>query len=265
MIGSECGIPTSTASAPAAAIARNSSPSTPACPPVTYGTNAFAPASRTAAQPDLERTHLRRPRARHAPCPDPCRRVRTGTRAPRASVRQRAVQQPAEHVRGLERGDDALGPPRARWNPASASSSVALAYVASPASFRYACSGPRPGSRVPPRSSGSRSPGPADPAADRTSAPCSTPGCPERERASSAPRGRLPRPPASIPISCTPGAPTNAVNIPMAFDPPADAREDVRGVAAEAFARTAGAPRRRSRAAGRARASGTGGAPRPTR
>ncbi len=50
-------------------------------------------------------------------------------------------------------------------------------------------------------------------------APCSTPGCPWviDEQCSPSP---MPRPPASTPIRRTPGAPTKAVNMPIALEPP---------------------------------------------
>ena len=43
----------------------------------------------------------------------------------------------------------------------------------------------------------------------------------------------MPRPPASTPIRRTPGAPTNAVNMPIALRAAADARDDDLGIAAQ--------------------------------
>ena len=72
MIGSENGMPTSTASAPASTTARTTSCHSRPSPPVTYGTSSLAPASRR-----LRRCVSRFTRARRAsprPAPRPCRR-----------------------------------------------------------------------------------------------------------------------------------------------------------------------------------------------
>src|SRR6266540_3373441 len=110
MTGSENGIPTSIASAPASSSPRSSSASTPASPPVTYGTKARPPASSRDRRAG-SRSATRRPpdRARRGP-----HRLEVLV-APAGQVDQherafghRTPQEPADRVRRLERGQDPL-------------------------------------------------------------------------------------------------------------------------------------------------------------
>src|SRR4029453_11011925 len=112
--GSENGIPTSIASAPATSSPRSSSASTPLSPPVTYGTKTRPPAF-SRERRDGSRSGTRRPHvSRHRP-------ERTSHRlevlvAPAGQVdehertlRERAPEQPSDRVGGFEGGQDAFG------------------------------------------------------------------------------------------------------------------------------------------------------------
>ena len=61
------------------------------------------------------------------------------------ALRQRPVQQPSDHVRRLERRQDALGARERLEARERVGRPWPLTYSASPASCRYACSGPTPG------------------------------------------------------------------------------------------------------------------------
>ena len=149
MIGSENGIPTSTASAPLSITARTTSSHWLPSPPVTYGTSSFRPAARARPQVRFEVATgiTRRSPSRSAtwaaslsPRPDSVTSTvePVGTACPPRG-------EPADRVRRFERGHDALGlgeelearerlvvgrPRGTRRGPAAAS---------------IACSGPTPG------------------------------------------------------------------------------------------------------------------------
>src|SRR3990172_7050049 len=105
--GSENGMPTSTASAPAASSPRSTSASNPGAPPVTYGTNTRPPPSiraRSAVSSLGTRRRPERPADRFEVLAPPAGQVHEHERA----IGQRAAQQPADRVRGLKRREDAL-------------------------------------------------------------------------------------------------------------------------------------------------------------
>src|SRR5436190_3218985 len=108
--GSENGIPTSIASAPAFATPRRSSASTEGRPPVTYGAKMRPPPPRRALSATRRSSSLTgrsiRQRAPH--------RLQVLVAAAgeahehRGSLGEGLAEQPADHVRGLQRGEDAL-------------------------------------------------------------------------------------------------------------------------------------------------------------
>src|SRR6266540_4167923 len=108
--GSENGIPTSIASAPASSSPRSSSASTPASPPVTYGTKARPPAS-SRDRRARSRSRTRRPgdRAERGP-----HRLEVLVAAAgqvdehERALDERTTQEPADRVGGFEGRQDAL-------------------------------------------------------------------------------------------------------------------------------------------------------------
>src|SRR6185503_7738138 len=102
--GSENGIPTSIASAPASSSPRSSASSTPASPPVTYGTKARPPASNRDRRA-VSRAGTRGPRERAARGPH---RLKVLVAAAgqvdehERALGERSTQEPADRVRGFE-------------------------------------------------------------------------------------------------------------------------------------------------------------------
>ena len=135
------------------------------------------------------------------------------------SRRERPRQQPPDHVRRLERRQDALGPGerlearerlRRRWPRRS---------PRAPRPSGTRARARRPGSRARPRSNACRRPDRPRPGAGSSARRAGSPGWPCVSDEQCSPSCE-PRPPASTPISRTPGAPTNAVNMPIALLPP---------------------------------------------
>src|SRR3954468_6726721 len=106
--GSENGIPTSTASAPASAMARTTSTHSPSMPPVTYGTRILRPWSRAARNRFSSSANLAAEDVAHLL--DVLVAATTQVDEHRLPRERGAVLgHPGEGVRGFERRDDALG------------------------------------------------------------------------------------------------------------------------------------------------------------
>src|SRR5690349_1867881 len=112
MIGSENGIPISIASAPASATARTTSHHCAPSPPVTYGTSNLRPASRRSRRTDssfIASSELTEPLGHLRGVLVAAARQREQHRRALRHRLAGLAREPADRVRGFERGHDALG------------------------------------------------------------------------------------------------------------------------------------------------------------
>ena len=219
-------MPTSMASAPAAAKARTTSVQSSPSPPVTYGTSSLRPASRRSRRCDLERP------VSHRAVTEDLRDLGDVLVAPPGQVEDHdpagqlvpCPQHPGQRVGRLEGGDDPLG--AGEHAEGVEHLRVGRPSRSGPGRSRRGGRAPVrcPGSRGRPRSTPPPPPARARPGGGTTS---SRARCPARR----GPRRR--RRPAPRRPARRPGSSAKPEKRPMAFEPPPDARRDDVGVAAE--------------------------------
>ena len=265
MIGSECGIPTSIASAPASREApQQAGVDARVAARSRRGRTPCAPASRARAQRGLERGPRRPSPAPRGPVsrslsPRPDRHTRT-----RVALGERPTEQPADHVGGLERRQDPLGP-RERLEPRERLLVGGAVVAGEPRVPQVRVLGPD--ARIVQAGRDRvrrRRPGPSASCRSELSAPWSTPGSPSVSERQCWPR-LAPAPAGLDPDQLDARRADERREHADRVRAAADAREHVRRGRRPSAPRTGRAPRRRSPAGGRARAPGTGAARRPTR